>query len=289
MSHYGNIRKGSTLTTALIISFCTLIVLGAIVFRQTNTSPHNQLTILDKQAFFAARSAMQHFLLKAKLFPTELYDAVEISQGKNPLFSFTEYSIENQNGRDAFEEYPLRPNLYIRKGNPQELPEEFDQAGKSKYYYIKLPNRNNFIRLASYHNPAYRFLAPNLAKDSQNLKYTEPNEPNSTYNASKYLTYYFRDCTNHSVNNKILQPTLETIIANGIKNINNFDIAVEDGYPYTLNYSVSDIKIKTIQGMKKYDEETIEITVEGSAIDFLKKKKTQKIAHTHTITRKGSI
>ena len=88
-------KKGSAIVIAVFFAFCMLILLGAMVFRQSSTKSHNQISILDKQALLAARSAMQHFLLKAKLFPTELYDAVEISQGKNPLFNFTEYFNSN--------------------------------------------------------------------------------------------------------------------------------------------------------------------------------------------------
>ena len=292
MKLYDKKRKGSALVIALVFSFCMLIMLGAMVFRSTNTSSHNQLTILDKQAFFAARSAMQHFLLKAKLFPTELYDSVEISQGKNPLFNFTEFPSENEDdGSPDFEEfYGHGANIFIkRKRGDYRDKSEFDSEGKSRYYYIKMPNKNSFIRLASYYNPDYRFLTKGLAKNSQELKYTEPNEPDSSYNASKYLTYYYRDCTNYPLNKTNLQPNLEIIKANGINNANKFDIATEDGYPYTLRYSVADVRVKAIQGMRKYGEEAIEITVEGSATDFQNKNKSQLIAHTQKITRKGSI
>ncbi|MBR4328866.1 MAG: hypothetical protein IKP71_03365 [Candidatus Riflebacteria bacterium] len=289
MKFYGNRKNGSALVIALVFSFCMMIAVGAMVFRQTSTSSHNKLTLLNKQAFFAARSAMQHFLLKAKLFPTELYDAVEISQGKNPLFNFTEFSGEYTDGREAFEESLDRANIYIKKVYSPEVNTELTSEGKPRYYYIKLPSKNTFIRLASFHNPDYRFLTKDLAKDSQNVKYTEPNEPNSEYNATKYLAYYYRDCTNYPINDKNLQPNLEIIKANGIKNPNKFDIAVEDGYPYTMRYSVADVKVKAIQGMRKYGEEAIEITVEGSATDFQNKNQNQLIVHTQRITRKGSI
>ena len=282
-------RKGSALVIALVFSFCMMIVLGAMVFRQTTTSSHNKLPLLNKQAFFAARSAMQHFLLKAKLFPTELYDAVEISQGKNPLFNFTEFPSLYPDGKEAFEESLDRANIYIKKVYQPNINSELTSDGKPKYYYIKLPNKDCFIRIASFHNPDFRFLTKNLAREAQNLKYTEPKEPNREYNAKKYLTYYYRDCKNYSINDTNLQPNLEIIKANGIKNPNNFDIAVENGYPYTLRYSVANVRVKAIQDMKKYGEEAIEITVEGSATDFQNKNQSQLISHTKKITRKGSI
>ena len=60
-------------------------------------------------------------------------------------------------------------------------------------------------------------------------------------------------------------------------------------YPYSLRYSVVDVRVKAIQGMRKYGEEAIEITVEGNVMDFQNKTKSQPIAHTQKITRKGSI
>lgn len=293
MKIYYNSKKGSALIIALVFSFCMMIVLGTMVFRQTTTSSHNKLNLLNKQAFFAARSAMQHFLLKAKLFPTELYDAVEISQGKNPLFNFTEFPSEDSDGREAFEESLERANIYIKKVYPPNINTELTPEGKPRYYYIKIPSKNCFLRLASYHNPDFRYLARNLAKSTLDKKYTEPEAPNEAYNASKYLTYYYRDCTNYPIENINLQPKLEMIKANGIKNANKFDIAVEDGYPYTLRYSVADVRVQTIQAtldLKKYGEEAIEITVEGGATDFQNKSSPpQIIAHTKRITRKGSI
>ena len=284
MKHYVCHKKGSALVIAIFFAFCMMILLGAMVFRQTSTSSHNQVSLLDKQAYFAARSAMQHFLLKAKLFPTELYDAVEISQGKNPLFNFTEFPEVNDEGREAFEEYIGRPNVYVKKDNS-----ELDGNHRPRYYYVKLPNKNSFIRLASYHNPDYRFLISNIAQDIQDKKYTDPKELHSSYKPLKYINYYYRDCINYEDNNKVLQPLLETIKSNTIKNINSFDIATEEGYPYTLRYSVVDVKVKAIQGMKKYGEEAIEITVEGNAINHQNKSKTQLISRVQKITRKGSI
>lgn len=276
-------RRGAAIVIAIFFAFCMLVLLGAMVFRQSTTASHNSLNLLDKQAYFAARSAMQHFLVKAKLFPTELYDAVEISQGKNPLFNFTEFPSIDDNGQEQFEEYTGRPNVYVKRTG------ELNSKGKPRYFYVKLPDKDSFIRLASYNNPDYRFLAPNLAQDAQNVKYTDPREPDDSYDAWKFLTYYFRDCTNVTVGNFGMQPSLEMNRSNNIKNPNKFDIAVEEGYPYTLEYGVVEVKVKAIQGMKKYGEEAIEITVEGKAVDFQKKDSRQIQVRTQKITRKGSI
>ena len=290
-------KNGSALVIALFFAFCMLILLGALVFRQTNTASHNKISLLDRQVFFATRSAMQHFLLKAKLFPTELYDAVEISQGKNPFFNFTEFSIYNEiTGEAVYQEFfGGRANLYVKvkKPNIDDPENELDTKGNPRYYYIKLPNKDWLIRVASYNNPDYRYLAPNIADDDQNKKYTDPRTPSSDYKADKYLKYYYRDCGNYNENVLVSQqPLLVTEIAPGIKNINKFDIATEDGYPYTLQYYIQDVKVKAIQEMRKYNEEAIEIKVAGKVINYKNQSGSQNHVKTEKITReehRGSI
>lgn len=284
-------KKGSALVISVFFVFCMFIMLGAMVFRQTSTSSHNQISLLERQAFFASRSAMQHFLLKAKLFPTELYDAVEISQGKNPMFNFTEFPKEDDYGNEFFEEYIGRPNLYIKIKTEENKYSDFTPDGKPRYFYIKLPSKDSFIRVASYNNPDYRFLAKGIAQPMQDKKYTEPvNISNNNWNELKYLTYYYRDCRNYSESGANLQPLLEVKKSNQITNINKFDIATDDEYPYTMRYYVSGIKVKAIQGMRKYGEEAIEIEVVGEVVNFKKQNCSQTHVRTQKITRKdGSI
>lgn len=277
-------RRGSAIVIAIIFTFCMFLLLGTMVFRQSTTASHNQISLSEKQATFACRSAIQHFLLKAKLFPTELYDAVEISQGKNPLFNFTEFPSQDHYGNELFEEYVGFSNVYTNKED-QLLPN-----GKPRYFYLKLPNKESFIRLGSFYNPDYRFLAPDIHETSQDLKYIEPKPLDSSYCADKYLAYYYRDCINFEKDSVNLQPLLETVKSKDIKNLNKYDIAVEPfgSYPYTLCYSINDINVKAIQGMRKYGEEAIEIQVIGSVVNFQNKKSEQVLNRIQKITRKGS-
>lgn len=277
-------RRGAAIVIAIFFSFCMLVLIGSMVFRQSNTASHNQLNLLDKQAFFAARSAMQHFLLKAKLFPTELYDAVELSQGKNPIFNFAEFPLEDESGNELYEEYSGHSGVYVRRDHS-----EVDGNGKPRYFYVKIPSKNCFLRVASYYNPDYRFVTRDLAQNSIDQKYTEPKELSDSYKAEKFLLYYIRDCQNYRIDNKKIQPALEMRKSSKITNINDFDIASQDGYPYTLQYSVVGVKVKAIQGMKKYGEEAIEIQVGGEAKNFQNKSSSQLQTRTEKITRKGSV
>lgn len=278
-------KRGVAIVVAIFFSFCMLILFVAMIFRQSSTSGHNKLTIQERQAFFAARAAMQHFLLKARLFPTELYDAVEFSQGKNPLCNFTEFESHTAGGKPAFEPMSSRPELYVRVLPAREL----DSNKQTKYFYYPLPGKDAFIRLGSFHNPDYRFLAPSLASTEPESRYVMPVTPSGSLKPSKYLAYYIRDCSNMSVDSCRLQPPLEAVIDKKIKNINDFDVMTDDGYPYTMNYRVTEVKIQSIKGLKKYGEEAIEVCVEGVAKNFQGKVTPQIQKRIQKITRKGSV
>jgi len=97
-----------------------------------------------------------------------------------------------------------------------------------------------------------------------------------------------------------LQPPVEMVTDKTIKDINDFDIATSDGYPYTMNYRVNEVKIQSIkglrkygeeaiEGLRKYGEEAIEVSVEGLVKNFQGKVTPQTQRRVQKITRKGSI
>lgn len=278
-------RRGVAIVIALLFSFCMLILFVSMLFRQSSTSGHNQLTIQERQAFFAARAAMQHFLLKAKLFPTELYDAVEFAQGKNPLCNFTEFEGLTADGQNAFEPMGSRAELYVRVLPTREL----DINKQPKYFYYPVAGKNAFVRLGSFNNADYRFLAPGLASTDPDERYLKPEAPPTTVKPDKYLKYYLRDCSNLTFDGNRLQPPLEIVADKTIKNINDFDAITSDGYPYTMSYRVTEVKIQSIKGLRKYGEEAIEVCVEGGVKNFQGKVTPQTQKRVQKITRKGSI
>jgi len=280
-----NNRRGVAIVVALLFSFCMLVLFVAMIYRQSSTAGHNQLTIQERQAFFAARAAMQHFLLKAKLFPTELYDAVELAQGKNPLCNFSEFEGVAPSGESAFEPMSGKSDLYVMVHPVREL----DSNKQPKYLYYPLPGKNAFIRLGSYHNPDYRFLIPGLAVSDPEDRYIKPSLPEASLKADKYLKYYFRDCTNMVIDGARLQGPLEITMDKTIGNINDWDAATKDGYPYDMSYRVTDVKIQSIKGLRKYGEEAIEVCVEGRAKNFQGKITPQTQKRVQKITRRGSV
>lgn len=279
-----NRRRGVAIVIALFFSFCMLILFLTMLYRQSTTSGHNRLTIQERQAFFASRAAIQHFLLKAKLFPTELYDAVEFSQGKNPMCNFTEFE-GSFSGDAAFEPMSSNPDVFVRFKPQREL----DINKKPKYFYHPLAGKDAFIRLSSFHNPDYRFLAPGMASTDPESRYLKPNPPAVNLKPGKYLRYYVRDCTNMIVDGTRIQPALEIVTDKKIKKITDWDVATNDGYPYTMSYRVNDVKIQSIKGLRKYGEEAIEISVEGQIKDFQGKITNQVQKKTEKITRRGAL
>lgn len=287
MKRFVRKNNGVAIVVAVFFAFCMLVLFVAMMFRQSSTAHHNQLTIDERQSFFAARAAMQHFLLKVKLFPTELYDAVELAQGKNPLCTFAEFEGATESGESAFEQMSTRPDLYVRVF-PEREPVS-DENPQPKYFYSPIPGKNAFVRLGSYHNPDYRYLAPGLAKSEPEVRYIKPNPPPASAKPDKYLTYYIRDCSNMLVDGMRMQPLLEVVLSPDVKNINEWDAATQDGYPYTMSYKVTEVKIQSIKDLRKYGEEAIEVSVEGAVKNFQGKLIPQSQKRIQRITRKGAV
>ena len=272
----------------LFFSFCLLALFVGMFTMSRNVSSHNRLSLQQQQAFFAARAGLQHLLLKAKLFPTELYDAVEFAQGKNPLFDFTEFPRQDTNGNECFQAYPGVPNLFKRIFPALEL----DVTGtKPKYYYVAFADRPEIlIRIGNFYNPEFRFIDNSIiggGPDSK--KFTTPNVSGIAESTRKrYLDYFIRDVTNGKVGTEDIQPALIMNKLPTVKTVRDFKIEM-DGYPYTMSYKVEEIKVGALRDLRRYNEEAIEIQVVGTIEDFQGKKFTQVQRKIQKITRRGSL
>jgi hypothetical protein len=263
-----------------------MVLVASMFFQHRSVASRNKLSLRNQQAYFAARSAMQHLLLKARLFPTELYDAVEFQQGKNPYMDFTEFPFRNEDGDATFAELPTYSGVYKRI-----IPDETDSSGRIKYFYLPVKNDGAepaaLIRMASHYNAFYRYLAPGLAPAGEPEKYIEPdNSAHAASNPDKFVKYFIRDCTNDLVDGKLLQPALKTEKASGLETEQTWHIN-SDGYPYTMNYRIKSVSIKAIEGLRRYNEEAIEIECEGNVIDFQGQPATKAYKEIKKITRTG--
>ncbi|MBP7635838.1 hypothetical protein KBA41_16870 [Candidatus Ozemobacteraceae bacterium] len=278
-------RRGMAIVIVLFFAFCLMILVASMFFQHRNVAGHNRLNLQNQQAFFAARAAIQHILLKAKLFPTEFYDAVEFSQGKNPLCDFSEIPGTDSQGRQVFKPLQGFSGVYYRV-----LPsEERDKNERPKFFYMQLEGRDDtYMRMGSFYNPDYRYLAPDLAQADMRLRYVQPLKPDSSWKAGKYLDYYIRDCTNMLKDGKHIQPALETNISPTINNAKSWGLGKgSDGFPYTMCYRVTKVNIHAMKELRRYNEEAIEIEVEGSIVDFKGARFTQVQRKIQKITRSG--
>ncbi len=275
-------RKGMAIVVALFFAFCLMIMFFGLFTQHRNVTAHNRVSLQNQQAFFAARAAIQHLLLKAKLFPTEFYDAVEFSQGKNPLFDFSEYPRNDDSGKPIFVPSKLSNGVFVK----DPVYREQDLDNNAKYFYIQLDGRPDvFVRIGSFYNPDFRYLAPSLASSNAAKRYTTPEPPNTQWNAGKYLKYYILDCTNWDDKH----PSLDMKLADYVKTSRDWRLSDPGvkGYPYTMKYKVDEVSIHAMKELRRYNEEAIEIKVEGSIDDFQGKNYTQIQKKIQKITRSG--
>jgi type II secretory pathway pseudopilin PulG len=83
-------RRRDGVAIFVVVMVCVIVgVLVSVVFFQGRDARRKSAEKRDQvQARFLARAAQNHFLLKFRLLPSELYDAVSYAVGKNPYFDF---------------------------------------------------------------------------------------------------------------------------------------------------------------------------------------------------------
>ncbi|MBF0544716.1 MAG: pilus assembly PilX N-terminal domain-containing protein [Candidatus Riflebacteria bacterium] len=294
-------RTGIAIVVALFFTLVLMLMIFSMMATHKNVAQQNRVSLQHQQAVFAARAALQHLLLKAKLFPTELYDAVEFSQGKNPLFDFTEYPSQ-VNNEVAFKADAQVPNLFVRIKPAPEL----DLKLQPKFFYIQFDDRPDvFVRIGNYFTPEFRFLDSGIVVNSPtSQKYTLPDIKKlpgySTIKPDKFLKYFIRDCTNTKARSistgnfdgPIVQSGLVMDKDLNLQSIKDYDITANNqlrSYPYTMTYSVEEIKVGSLKDLRRYNEEAIEIKVVGTITDFQGKKYTEVMTRTQKITRRGAL
>lgn len=121
-------RQERRQAVALFVVLSVIVVLGAfsaMVFTTKETAPVEQ-SFEKTQAEFLARGAQQHAILKCRLLPTEFYDAVSYSIGRNPYYKFA-LSIDGTSPGDTLNKgsplsdraADLNPGPMFFTGDPQ--------------------------------------------------------------------------------------------------------------------------------------------------------------------------
>jgi len=81
-------RRGFAIFMVIMIAFILGSFAALIWHMNRDTKTVREFIVEKKQAEYLAKGAQQHFLLKFRYLPTELYDAVAYSIGKNPYYDF---------------------------------------------------------------------------------------------------------------------------------------------------------------------------------------------------------
>lgn len=112
-----NRKKGMAIP--LVLLFATVLaVIGTVLIKTTRQTSRQNLTSYNQlQAHFVARAGMEHALLKIKYLHRELYDAICLSQGRNPLYDFSRpISATNPGPAFLYNSGEFTPNGFFTPG-----------------------------------------------------------------------------------------------------------------------------------------------------------------------------
>ena len=181
-------RKGIAIPIVIVLAailglISTFVVKGIRQYSQSNQTSYAQL-----QAYFIARAGVEHAMLKTKLLHRELYEAICLSQGRNPLFDYSQ--IKGDNVSTAIEEYNPGPIFLY----PPNKCSQQNGVYTNDFNDSKEPNRNlwlNYFMTDLTTNPADNSLNVNKTLDLSNLstditsKMLQPPFKQAQYKVSK--------------------------------------------------------------------------------------------------------
>lgn len=95
MKKYG-LKQRLGMAIPLVLLFASVLgLLSTFAIKSTKSYNQSNLTSYGQlQVYFLARAGVEHALLKTRYMQRELYDAICLSQGRNPLFDYTSIKTE---------------------------------------------------------------------------------------------------------------------------------------------------------------------------------------------------
>lgn len=83
--------KRKAMAIPLVLIFATILGLVSTFILKSSQqyNKSNQTSFAQLQSYFVARAGVEHAMIKIKYLHRELYDAICLSQGRNPLFDFS--------------------------------------------------------------------------------------------------------------------------------------------------------------------------------------------------------
>ena len=126
-----NSKKGFAVPLVLIFASILGVLATFIIKQSRQYNKFNETNVAQLQAHFVTRAAFQHAMIKIKLLNRELYDAVCLAQGRNPLFDFTQVTSLG-NPATAITSYNPGPIFLYKSGaftNNNLFTQDFTLAG----------------------------------------------------------------------------------------------------------------------------------------------------------------
>lgn len=127
-------RHGMAIPLVLVFATALGIVATYLIKSTQQYNRSNMTSFAQLQAHFTARAGVEHAMLKIKFLHRELYDAICLAQGRNPLFDFTQVTDLNS-PETAIKSYNPGPIFLYRSGqfSPNRLfTPGFSMAGQEK-------------------------------------------------------------------------------------------------------------------------------------------------------------
>lgn len=253
-------RSGMAIVIALVLS--SVMLVSALYLYRAGREYRFQLhkSIRELQAQFLAAGAIQHAELKVRFFPTELYDASEYSQGKNPYFDFTELNNASYTALDPIRRAEYGTSVHVHKAGPFNLGPRFITEGvlktddSVKWSQLSSLSANDYDPANFTGNAANWFGTDGWPKEEDGLTLVR--------NSDLYMWKYRQDLSNRNT----IQPAL-CLNKNVTVDPYRFEAATDLGTPYEGMYEVTKLKVLSVAGQRRFNEEAVNFTVVATIWD----------------------
>ena len=229
MRRLQNKRRGFAIFMVIMIVFILASFAAILWHSGRGNRTVREFIIEKKQAEYLAKGAQQHFLLKFRYLPTELYDAVAYSIGKNPYYDFGRpHTGSGQLSALDANDAKVNPGpMFFFGTNGSDTKVELDASG-----IPKVDRRDvNLTSPGSFNQHQIRTLLKMYLLDVGTMYPTNTDEGivvvSSTAHTDKAMDMDWRD-------------------------------------PYVGNYAVQNAAILGLSGGKRYDKDSLLVTTLGS-------------------------
>lgn len=259
--------RSSGMALIIVLALSTILLISALSLFKSGQQYRFQISRakLELQAQYMAMSALQHAELKVRYFPTELYDASEYSLGKNPFFDFTELSDASYTALSAIRkaEYGSASPYFHRACSANAGPRFISEGtlstdNQGKWF--------NLVNLDAYDKNPSNFSGKAAAWfPSTKWPGTWPTEEDSSLvaNSDLYLWKFRSDISTLASCQAALNCEFPTPVNPFTYDINDINART----PYDSRYEVIKIRVLSVEGQQRMNQEAVKITAIGVAKD----------------------